>query len=100
MRSNTPLGMVGLGRMGANILRRAMRAGIAGAGFDRDAAAVAAPGLRLMASQFATLEPPSPDENALILDVSRPLGALVPVARQALVPVARQALVAQARKSL
>ncbi|WP_184382916.1 phosphogluconate dehydrogenase (NAD(+)-dependent, decarboxylating) [Roseococcus suduntuyensis] len=35
------LGMVGLGRMGANILRRAMRAGIPGAGFDRDAAAVA-----------------------------------------------------------
>ncbi|WP_191083040.1 phosphogluconate dehydrogenase (NAD(+)-dependent, decarboxylating) [Roseococcus microcysteis] len=36
------LGMVGLGRMGANLLRRAMRAGIPGAGFDRDAAAVAA----------------------------------------------------------
>ncbi|MFL1462215.1 phosphogluconate dehydrogenase (NAD(+)-dependent, decarboxylating) [Roseococcus sp. DSY-14] len=36
------LGMVGLGRMGANLLRRAMAAGIGGAGFDRDAAAVAA----------------------------------------------------------
>jgi 6-phosphogluconate dehydrogenase len=36
------LGMVGLGRMGGNLLRRAMRAGIAGAGFDRDAQAVAA----------------------------------------------------------
>ncbi|MCX8133992.1 MAG: decarboxylating 6-phosphogluconate dehydrogenase [Roseococcus sp.] len=36
------LGMVGLGRMGGNLLRRAMRAGIAGAGFDQDAAAVAA----------------------------------------------------------
>ena len=36
------LGMVGLGRMGANLLRRAMRAGIGGAGFDRDPLAVAA----------------------------------------------------------
>jgi 6-phosphogluconate dehydrogenase len=36
------LGMVGLGRMGANLLRRAMRAGIAGVGFDRDPATVAA----------------------------------------------------------
>jgi len=36
------LGMVGLGRMGANILRRAMRAGQEGVAFDRDAAAVAA----------------------------------------------------------
>jgi 6-phosphogluconate dehydrogenase len=34
--------MVGLGRMGANLLRRAMRAGIAGVGFDRDPATVAA----------------------------------------------------------
>ena len=36
------LGMVGLGRMGANLLRRAMAAGIPGAGFDRHPAAVAA----------------------------------------------------------
>lgn len=36
------LGMVGLGRMGGNILRRVMQAGHAGIAFDRDAAAVAA----------------------------------------------------------
>jgi len=35
------LGMVGLGRMGGNILRRVMRAGHAGLAFDRDDAAVA-----------------------------------------------------------
>jgi 6-phosphogluconate dehydrogenase len=43
------LGMVGLGRMGANILRRAMRAGLEGVAFDRDAGAVAA-----LASEGAT----------------------------------------------
>jgi 6-phosphogluconate dehydrogenase len=43
------LGMVGLGRMGGNLLRRTMRAGIAGVAFDRDAAAVAA-----LASEGAT----------------------------------------------
>ena len=31
----------------------------------------------LMASQFATLEPPTPDEGALVLDVALPLDALV-----------------------
>ena len=36
------LGMVGLGRMGANILRRVMQAGHQGLAFDRDAATVAA----------------------------------------------------------
>ena len=36
------LGMIGLGRMGANMLRRTMRAGIAGAGHDRSADAVTA----------------------------------------------------------
>ena len=35
------LGMVGLGRMGGNILRRVMQAGHAGLAFDRDDAAVA-----------------------------------------------------------
>lgn len=35
------LGMVGLGRMGGNILRRVMLAGLSGVAFDRDDAAVA-----------------------------------------------------------
>ncbi|TCH96782.1 decarboxylating 6-phosphogluconate dehydrogenase [Roseococcus sp. SYP-B2431] len=36
------LGMVGLGRMGANILRRVMKAGHVGVAYDRDGTAVAA----------------------------------------------------------
>jgi 6-phosphogluconate dehydrogenase len=36
------LGMIGLGRMGGNILRRAMRAGLPGVAHDQDALAVAA----------------------------------------------------------
>jgi len=35
------LGMIGLGRMGANMLRRTMRAGIAGVGHDRSPEAIA-----------------------------------------------------------
>ncbi|MBY0339239.1 MAG: gluconokinase [Acetobacteraceae bacterium] len=38
----------------------------------------------LMASQFATLEPPGPDEGAITLDIARPLPDLVARARAAL----------------
>ena len=38
----------------------------------------------LMASQFATLEPPAPDEAALVLDVAHPLEALVARAKNSL----------------
>src|ERR1041385_2402114 len=41
-RDTMQLGMIGLGRMGANMWRRTMRAGIAGVGHDRSADAVAA----------------------------------------------------------
>jgi gluconokinase len=54
----------------------------------------------LMDSQFATLEPPAPDEDALVLDVALPLERLVPKARERLVPEARQCLVARPRDSL
>jgi gluconokinase len=46
----------------------------------------------LMASQFATLEPPAPDEAALVLDVALPLEALVAAARQWLVAQAPDSL--------
>lgn len=38
----------------------------------------------LMASQFATLEPPGPDENPLVLDVAQPLDQLVAQAKNSL----------------
>ncbi|MCW8086709.1 phosphogluconate dehydrogenase (NAD(+)-dependent, decarboxylating) [Sabulicella glaciei] len=66
------LGMVGLGRMGANILRRAMRAGIAGAGFDRDAGAVAA----LVAEGAAGAD--SLEGLVAILDAPRTVWVMLP----------------------
>lgn len=58
------LGMVGLGRMGANILRRVMKAGHVGVAYDRDPAAVAelvgagAQGAASLADLVASLSSP------------------------------------------
>ncbi len=58
------LGMVGLGRMGANILRRVMKAGHVGVAHDRDASAVAtlvaegAQGASSLADLVASLSAP------------------------------------------
>jgi len=58
------LGMVGLGRMGANIVRRIMRDGHSAVVFDRDPAAVAALvaegaiGADSIADLVAKMEPP------------------------------------------
>ena len=52
------LGMVGLGRMGAGILQRAMRAGIAGVGYDPDASVAGATAASNLADLVSRLETP------------------------------------------
>jgi 6-phosphogluconate dehydrogenase len=62
--SGMQLGMVGLGRMGANIVRRLMRAGHRCVAFDRDPAAVAA-----LAAEGAM---PAADLAALVAALAQP----------------------------
>src|SRR5690606_28972508 len=79
--SSMQLGMVGLGRMGANMVRRLMRAGHACVVYDHDAAAVAgiqsegARGVASLSQMVATLAAPR------IIWLMVPAAAVEPVLR-------------------